>query len=218
MKKYVLIAVTCVVIALAAIVAIMWARNTNQVANFDDCVKRGYIVDGDNPRRCTTPEGRIFTEDKTDVQTPSNQNNQAKEIALVVYFAKNPESNDNFEYTVSVDRSTTRRDTGAFAIEQLIAGPSASEQAKGLFSPLSGKISGPSDCSGRDFTLTIENSIAKLRFCRTVSSAGIGDDARISTTIGATLKQFSTVEKVIILTKSGDCFGDQSGLNRCLDS
>ena len=49
-----------------------------------------------------------------------------------------------------------------------------------------------------------------------MTSAGIGDDARIESEITATLKQFSTIQNVVILTKSGHCFGDESGLDMCL--
>jgi hypothetical protein len=49
-----------------------------------------------------------------------------------------------------------------------------------------------------------------------ISSAGTGDDARITMEIRKTLLQFSSVQKVVILTKSGNCFGDMSGQNMCL--
>jgi hypothetical protein len=61
-----------------------------------------------------------------------------------------------------------------------------------------------------------EQGTATLSFCRAISSAGIGTDARIQAEINATLKQFSTIKKVVILTVDGNCFGDQSGMNVCL--
>ncbi|WP_277878043.1 hypothetical protein [Leptolyngbya sp. FACHB-261] len=34
--------------------------------------------------------------------------------------------------------------------------------------------------------------------------------------IEATLRQFPTVNRVVILNPNGDCLGDESGENRCL--
>jgi hypothetical protein len=61
-----------------------------------------------------------------------------------------------------------------------------------------------------------EQGTATLRFCRTIVSPGIGTDARIQAEINATLKQFSSIKKVVILNKDGHCFGDTSGQERCL--
>lgn len=55
-----------------------------------------------------------------------------------------------------------------------------------------------------------------LKFCRSVVSAGIGDDARIKSSLTATLKQFSSIRSVILLDRNGNCLGDMSGENRCL--
>ena len=85
-------------------------------------------------------------------------------------------------------------------------------------------MSGASYCSapfptgGPDFTLTLnkkgnvtETGTATLRFCRTTSSPGIGADARVKAEINATLKQFSSIKKVVILNKDGHCFADTIG-------
>jgi hypothetical protein len=85
-------------------------------------------------------------------------------------------------------------------------------------------FTGPSSCAGlADFTLTLnkkgtvpETGTATLKFCRATSSPGVGADARVTSQINATLKQFSTIKKVAILTKDNQCFGDMSGLNCCL--
>ena len=134
-----------------------------------------------------------------------------------MYFSRVPESLYDFTYTKAVARSSDREDMGAYTIEQLIAGPTNSERSQGLFSPLKNKLQGVSNCSDRDFTLAVRDDTARLTFCRTVVSSGIGDDARITATITDTLEQFSSVDTVIILTNINDCFGDQSGQNRCLD-
>jgi hypothetical protein len=49
-----------------------------------------------------------------------------------------------------------------------------------------------------------------------VTSAGIGQDARVGRALDATLRQFPTIERVRLLTSDGDCLFDMSGLNRCL--
>ncbi len=133
-----------------------------------------------------------------------------------VYFSKNPTSLDDPTVVIAVDRSTARKDVGTFAIEQLIAGPQGqAESLNGLFTPL--KLSGTSNCNGKDFTLSVDTAKkAKLQFCKSVQTAGVGDDARIKTTITATLKQFPTIENVVILTNQNHCFGDMSGLDQCL--
>ena len=93
---------------------------------------------------------------------------------------------------------------------------SASEQQAGYFSELGGMLSGGSVCSGQDFSLTIQGGgTAVLQFCRQISSAGVGQDARVMNEIDATLKQFSTINHVRVLNREGQCLFDLSGLNRC---
>lgn len=116
-----------------------------------------------------------------------------------------------------------------FSIQLLIAGPTLSEQQTGYFTELNTMFSGPSNCTGKlpvggpDFTMTLnqkgsvaETGTATLKFCRSLSSGGIGADARVTAEINATLKQFSNIKKVLILTKDGHCFGDESGKDFCL--
>jgi len=55
-----------------------------------------------------------------------------------------------------------------------------------------------------------------LKFCRQLTSPGIGADARVAAEITATLKQFPRIKEVVILTKDGHCFGDESGKDFCL--
>jgi len=76
---------------------------------------------------------------------------------------------------------------------------------------------------GPDFTLTLsmkgsvpETGTATVKFCRAISSPGIGADARVTAEINATLKQFANIKKVVILTNDGHCFGDGSGKDLCL--
>lgn len=148
---------------------------------------------------------------------------------IKVFFSKAPQSlNTNFTAIYPVDRISPTPAVGNFAIQLLIAGPTPSEQQAGYFTELNTMLSGPSKCAalpvgGPDFTLTLntkdtvtETGTATLKFCRNLSSPGIGTDARVQAEINATLKQFATIKKVVILTENGSCFGDMSGLNLCL--
>ena len=99
-------------------------------------------------------------------------------------------------------------------MNQLIAGPTSQERQSGLTSAV--RLQGQSNCWGEDFTLAIQQDTARIRFCRGVVSAGVGDDARASSAIRATLYQFPTVRSVVILDAAGNCLGDQSGMNLCL--
>ncbi len=112
-----------------------------------------------------------------------------------------------------------------YALEQLIAGPTPAEKGAGYFTELTTVFhhSDPSSCGEADFTLTPdqrggtpEPGTGTLQFCRPTTAPGIGADARITAEITRTLTQFATITKVVILNRNGDCFGDLSGLNRCL--
>jgi hypothetical protein len=163
-------------------------------------------------------------------QAQASSASTATSIPIRVFFSKFPNSvNTDFSAVYPVDRVSPTVAVGTFAIQLLIAGPTISEHNQGLFSELSTMLSGPSSCSaplpvgGPDFTLTLnkkgsvaEQGTATLQFCRTISSPGIGADARVTAQINATLKQFSSIKKVVILTKEGHCFGDLSGQDRCL--
>jgi hypothetical protein len=150
---------------------------------------------------------------------------------LLVYFSKHPDSLNDPTAVFPVQRVAPTSAVATFAIQQLVAGPTVEERSAGLFSELNSIFIAPSECDagsnptqgGPDFTLTLnkkgsttEQGTATLQFCRPTSSPGIGADARIKAEIDKTLTQFSTITKVVILTRSGHCFGDESGLDRCL--
>ncbi len=102
-----------------------------------------------------------------------------------------------------------------FAIQQLIAGPTDTEQERGLIDPID--FEGSSNCeSDRDFNISINDGTARLRFCRTVPLSGVGEVVPAKVAIEKTLEQFSTVSDVIILNKNGDCFYDFRGPRQCL--
>ncbi|MBD1923825.1 GerMN domain-containing protein [Microcoleus sp. FACHB-831] len=130
-----------------------------------------------------------------------------------VFLPKNPKNNQNPSYVEPVLRTTQRGDVLKYSIEQVIAGPTSNEIKQGFLKPI--QLRGSSNC-GSDFTVSLSGSVARLKFCKTVISGGIGSDARAKGSLESTLKQFSTVKSVVILTNTGDCLGDQSGENFCL--
>ena len=164
----------------------------------------------------------------TSVMHASVSSNSAS-YPIKVFFSRSPESLNNPSAVYAVDRTSPTIAVGTFSIQLLIAGPTLSEQRAGYFTELNTMLSGPSNCAaplpvgGPDFTLRLnmkgpfpETGTATVKFCRTLNSAGIGADARVSAEINATLKQFANIKKVVILTQDGHCFGDESGKDFCL--
>jgi len=135
----------------------------------------------------------------------------ATQKKVQVFFPKR--NSEDFTYVEPVWRTTSSLGLAQFSIEQLISGPTSQEKARSLIAPI--QLRGSSNC-GKDFTLSISNGVANLRFCKSVLSSGTGDDGRQKSSINATLKQFSTINSVIILDRNGNCLGDQSGENTCL--
>jgi hypothetical protein len=148
---------------------------------------------------------------------------------IKVYFSRFGPSDNNLMAVFPVNRFSPSLAVATFSIQSLIAGPTLSERAAGYFTELNSLLSGPSVCNGShpvggpDFTLTLnkrgqktEQGSTTVQFCRTSNSAGIGMDARILAEITATLKQFSNIKNVVVLTKAGNCFGDESGMDQCL--
>jgi hypothetical protein len=146
-----------------------------------------------------------------------------------VFFSRAPQSLNNAAAVYAVDRGSPTIGVGAFAIQLLIAGPTTAERSAGYFSEFNSLLTGSSICSspapvgGPDFTLTLnkrgnvaQTGTVTLRFCRMTASNGVGEDARVTAEIDATLKQFSGIKRVVILTRDGHCFGDESGKDFCL--
>jgi len=149
----------------------------------------------------------------------------ASGYAVKVYFAQHPASDDDPSKVFAVQRTSPTLGVATYAIGQLLAGPSASEQSAGYYTPWAGALTGASNCGGADFTITLDHrgsapvpGDATLQFCRTTQIAGELAGARMSATANATLLQFPNIQKVVILTSSGACFDDLSGLNRCLSA
>jgi hypothetical protein len=110
-----------------------------------------------------------------------------------------------------------------YAIGQLIAGPARAETRAGYFTELTGSLRGASTCGPNGFTIRLnrrgqlyEPGTATLQFCRRLALPGLGAGARITAEVRATLLQFPSIRRVVILNRDGSCFGDLSGLNRCL--
>lgn len=181
---------------------------------------------GASPSATATPSSTVTsaaTVAPSPTATPSG-------YPVLVYFSKSPESDNNLALTFPVKRISPTPHVDVFAIQLLLAGPTPEERAAGYFTELNGVLTGPSTCSaspaptgGPDFTLTLDHKgstpeigTATLRFCRDTRSPGEGADARILAQINATLLQFATIKKVAVLTVAGHCFGDLSGLDRCL--
>jgi hypothetical protein len=140
-----------------------------------------------------------------------------------VYFSKHPDSDNDPTKVFVVGRTSPTLGVATYAIQQLIAGPSASERSAGLYTPLTESLSGASNCGGADFTITLdmrgskpEQGTATLKFCRATALAGDLTGGRIMAEIDATLLQFANIKQVVILTATGACFNDFKGTNDCL--
>jgi hypothetical protein len=145
------------------------------------------------------------------VDTTSGSFYDQRQVA--VYF---PETNrEDLDEVLPVVRTTNRIDVAEFAIEQLLQGPNPAE--RDVVAPLPVELSGESVCGNQDFTVAIEDETAIVQFCRRVVRGGVGDDAALESSIKTTLKQFSTVDQVVLLNQDGTCLIDPSGMNRCFN-
>ncbi|HEX6800796.1 MAG TPA: hypothetical protein VF116_23995 [Ktedonobacterales bacterium] len=148
---------------------------------------------------------------------------------IAVFFSKTPDSENTYNAVFPVKRVSPTKQVETYSIQLLIAGPTPEERSAGYYSELNALFSGASRCpsvgpaGGPDFTLTLnmkdttpEQGTATLKFCRATLSPGIGADARVLAELRATLLQFATIKKVVVLNLQGHCFGDLSGQDRCL--
>jgi hypothetical protein len=144
---------------------------------------------------------------------------------IKVFFSNNPGT-----LTVApVTRISPTSQVEEYSIQMLIAGPTPDERASSLFSELNDAFSGPSTClgalpvDGPDFTLTLnmkgstpQQGTATLKFCRPTTLPGEGTGARIKAEINATLLQFPTIKKVVILGQDSNCWDSLRTVNECL--
>jgi hypothetical protein len=142
---------------------------------------------------------------------------------VFVYFSKQPDSYNNPNIVFAVQRNAPAASDATFAIQQLIAGPTAAEASAGLFTELTAALSGPSNCGGADFTLALnmrgrtpQPGTATLQFCRATTLPGDMSGPRIKAEITRTLTQFPGITAVVILGHDGHCFDDLTGGDLCL--
>ena len=181
-------------------------KNTKNITTYQECVDAGYPILESYPSRCLTPDGQSFT----------NPNQVVNPIAQVisVYFPKTTVDDPSKVY--AVERTTDKTSTVEnVSIEDLITGPTSDEKKLNYYTPI--VLTGTSICTGKDFTLVIgDNKTATVQFCKSLKLDGELADARVITSVTKTLEQFSTITKVVVLDKNGNCVGDLSGMNSCL--
>ncbi len=142
----------------------------------------------------------------------SSASKQKKTYPVKVFFSKHPQSDDDPGKVFPVVREAPDLGVARFSLEELIKGPNKKESELGYFTEL--KLIGASSC-GADFTLSLQSGKALVTFCRSFSLPGDLSGGRIDAQIQTTLKQFSSVTKVVILSKDGHCAFDLSGEDLC---
>jgi hypothetical protein len=127
-----------------------------------------------------------------------------------------PETSD---YTMPVERQTSRKDIATYAVEQIIRGPTIDEIEGGL-RPTFGidhfvTISGKSVCGIKNFTLEldVDNYFAKVRFCKDIRLNEEMSGPLLAEQIRKTLIRFEKIHKVQILNKDQACFDGSSILS-----
>ncbi len=140
-----------------------------------------------------------------------------------VYFSRHPISDDRFGAVHAMRRVSPTLGVATFALQQLLVGPTRAEAAAGYYTEWPQAAYGPSSCGPRGFTLRLNwrgsmpaAGTATVQLCRRLHVPGVGASARMTAELQATLRQFAAIRSVVILTTAGTCFGDLSGLNRCL--
>ena len=165
-----------------------------------------------------TPTTKIAIEptsktlDESQVKTTSSPNENNTVIQVFFFDIDKFNMPDNTDYVTGVSRSTNRIDIATFALEQILNGPTPNEMTNNL-SPTFGtnsfvRFTGESNCSGKDFQISIEDGQATVRFCRTSASNGDSAGFIVEQQINNTLKQFPTVKTVKVLNPDGFCFND----------
>ena len=137
---------------------------------------------------------------------------------IEVLFSRHPESDNDPAAVFAVDRVAPNSGVARYAVGQLLEGPTAEEAGAGYFSTWTSFMYGDdSDCGGERFAIALEGGVATVRFCVRVILLGVVADGQALSALTATLEQFATIDRFILLNRAGDCMFDLSGLNRCLD-
>ena len=174
---------------------------------------------GKNSPEANTPPATNGTSQTTPSSNQAGSNGgatQQQTYDVSVYFSKRPESDDDPSKVFPVKRTSSNLGVGTFAVTELLKGPNETESAAGYFSTANLRSGSISNCGGKDFTLTITGGTATLKFCRTFDHRGVVADGQAESEIKATFKQFSSVQKVVILNTQNDCEFNLSGQNLCL--
>lgn len=167
-----------------------------EISNFDECVKAGYPVLESYPRQCQAPDSETFTEEigngleKTDLIV-------SPDLMTVKIFLSDPrfvgEPYFDCSRTVAVERQVPKTQAVArAALTELLLGPTPEEKSSGLFTNINPGV--------KIQNLTIENGTARVDFDQQLEFQ-MGGSCRVAAVraqITETLKQFPTVDNVII--------------------
>ncbi len=169
----------------------------------------------------TAPGAPSATPSATSMPGKSPTATPSTSYPIQVYFSRHPDSDSNPLNVFPVRRVSPTLGVATYAVQQFIAGPSASEKAAGYYNELA--LSGPSSCGGADFKLTLdargaapEKATATVQFCRASQLPGDMSGPRVIQALTTTLRQFPSIQRVVILDSTGACFADLSGRNLCV--
>ncbi len=153
-------------------------------------------------------------------QSESKQNQTNQKVSVFLLNKDKYNTKDNTDYFDLVSRETQREDIGTFAIESIILGPNDYEvQNQKLQSTFgSGKHAwfkpdAISSCANKNFTLSINDQKATVKFCKEIEFAGDNSGYIIQEQITKTLKQFETIKLVRVLDTNGNCINYMSGMS-----
>jgi hypothetical protein len=160
------------------------------------------------------PSSTSQTNNPSSESQDQNQKTTPATYPVSVYFSKHPDSDDDPGKTFAVKRTSPDIGVAKYAIAEILKGPNANEISEGYFTTVALRDA-TSVCSGQDFTVVIKDGTATLKFCRPFDHRGVVADGQADSELKATLKQFSSVNKVVILNWQDNCEFDLSGQNLC---
>lgn len=173
----------------------------------------------------------FYARENADLRSQLVQNTQtpvpptSQMLTTKVYFSKTPDSYEtDFAFVVGVNREINSISPVETVMDKFLQGPSAEEAITGLKNPV--VLTGASNCSGEQYrivsNLTQLGTDLEIHFCKNITVNGAGDLARIQSTINRTLIELETsanysIGRIAILDMNGNCLGDESGMNACLN-
>lgn len=207
MKTRLALIVTATVLAIIAIGGISYYRANHKADQGSNGQNNTGTPTSTNTPTPSAPAQNPATPSPTSSTTPQS-------YVVNVYFSRSPESDDDPSKVFPLQRTSTDLGVAAFAIKELLKGPTEAEKSQKYSSDVRVR-SGASTCDNQDFSIAITNGVAELKFCRPFDHVGEISDGRAESQINATLKQFQTIQKVRILNSQGDCEFNLSGMNLC---